>query len=45
MRPDEEIAALPAGWTLSALHALTVPGLVGERHLVIVARTDDLPSP
>jgi len=45
MRPDDEIAALPAGWTLSALHALTVPGLVGERHLVIVARTDDLPSP
>ena len=45
MRPDEEIAALPAGWSLSALHALTVPGLVGERHLVIVARTDDLPSP
>ena len=38
MRPDDEIAALPAGWNLSALHALTVPGLVGERHLVVVAR-------
>ena len=38
VRPDEEIAALPAGWTVSALHALEVPGLVGERHLVIVDR-------
>ncbi len=38
VRPDQEIAALPAGWTVSALHALAVPGLVGERHLVIVER-------
>ena len=38
VRPDEEIAALPAGWTVCALHALTVPGLVGERHLVVVER-------
>ena len=38
MRPDEEIAALPAGWTASEVHTLAVPGLVGERHLVIVTR-------
>jgi 16S rRNA (guanine527-N7)-methyltransferase len=38
LRPDEEIAALPAGWTVSDVHTLAVPGLVGERHLVIVAR-------
>lgn len=38
VRPDEEIAALPAGWTVSEVHTLAVPGLVGERHLVIVAR-------
>jgi 16S rRNA (guanine527-N7)-methyltransferase len=38
VRPEEEIAALPAGWTVSAVNALTVPGLVGERHLVIVDR-------
>jgi 16S rRNA (guanine527-N7)-methyltransferase len=38
MRPDEEIAALPPGWTLEAVHPLTVPGLVGERHLVVVRR-------
>ena len=38
VRPEEEIAALPAGWHLESVHALTVPGLVGERHLVIVAR-------
>jgi len=38
VRPDEEMAALPEGWTVSAISALTVPGLVGERHLVIVDR-------
>lgn len=36
--PDEEIAALPAGWRLAAVHPLRVPGLDAERHLVEVAR-------
>jgi 16S rRNA G527 N7-methylase RsmG len=26
-RPDAEIAELPPGWTATAVHALTVPGL------------------
>lgn len=38
-RPDDEIAALPSGWRLQSVHALTVPGLAAERHLVVVART------
>ena len=38
-RPDDEIAALPSGWHLQSVHALTVPGLAAERHLVVVART------
>ena len=38
-RPDEEIAALPVGWRLEAIHPLRVPGLAAERHLVVVART------
>lgn len=38
-RPDEEIAALPPGWTVRTVQALTVPGLDAERHLVTVART------
>ena len=38
VRPEEEIAALPGGWTVSTVNALAVPGLVGERHLVIVDR-------
>ena len=42
VRPDEEIAALPPGWTLESVHALAVPGLVGERHLVIVRRDASL---
>jgi 16S rRNA (guanine527-N7)-methyltransferase len=37
-RPDEEIAELPAGWTVTAIHVLRVPGLDAERHLVEVAR-------
>jgi 16S rRNA (guanine527-N7)-methyltransferase len=37
-RPDAEIAELPAGWRASAVHALTVPGLEAERHLVEVTR-------
>lgn len=37
-RPDEEIAALPAGWALRALYPLQVPGLDAERHLVVIAR-------
>lgn len=38
VHPHEEIAALPAGWQLQGVHALAVPGLVGERHLVVVAK-------
>ena len=37
--PGDEIAALPAGWTVTASHPLRVPGLDAERHLVVVART------
>ncbi len=38
VRPDDEIAALPAGWRLEAVHVLKVPGLAAERHLVVVGR-------
>lgn len=37
-RPDAEIAALPAGWVVESVQALSVPGLEGERHLVTVTR-------
>ncbi|MEO8161539.1 MAG: 16S rRNA (guanine(527)-N(7))-methyltransferase RsmG [Arenimonas sp.] len=37
-RPDAEIAELPGGWTATAVHVLTVPGLAAERHLVEVTR-------
>lgn len=36
--PAAEIAELPPGWTVAALHRLVVPGLDGERHLVEVRR-------
>lgn len=35
-QPDQELAALPAGVKLSALHFLAVPGLEAARHLVIL---------
>ena len=34
--PQDEIAALPPGWSVLATHALAVPGLEAERHLVVV---------
>jgi len=37
-RPDAEIAELPAGWVVEAIHPLAVPGLAAERHLVVVGR-------
>lgn len=36
--PGDEIAALPAGWQVEAVHPLQVPGLDAERHLVVVRR-------
>ena len=36
--PADEIAALPAGWRVRDVRPLTVPGLVAERHLVVVGR-------
>ena len=38
MAPDDEIAALPLGWTLAATHALDVPGLAARRHLLVIER-------
>ena len=36
--PDEELAALPAGYRLQASHRLQVPDTDGERHLIILER-------
>ncbi len=36
--PDDEVAALPAGWRVRAHHPLQVPGCTGERHLLIIDR-------
>lgn len=38
VRPDDEIANLPAGYVLDSVVALRVPRLEGERHLVIIGR-------
>lgn len=40
-RPDDEIAALPAGWAVHDVIALQVPGLDAERHLVRIGRRAD----
>ena len=38
VNPADEVAALPAGWTVTETHALTVPGLDAERHLLVIHR-------
>lgn len=35
---EAELATLPAGWCVQAIHSLQVPGLDGQRHLVDIAR-------
>jgi 16S rRNA (guanine527-N7)-methyltransferase len=36
--PQAEIARLPADVALDALHRLEVPGVTGERHLVLLSK-------
>lgn len=38
VRPEDEIASLPAGFQVTAIEALNVPQLEGERHLVVITR-------
>lgn len=38
VRPDDEIAALPAGFLVDSVTELKVPELEGERHLVVIKR-------
>lgn len=44
VRPDQEIAELPPGWVVSAIHPLPVPGLAAERHLLEVTRSAAEPA-
>lgn len=37
-RPDDELSDMPVGFELRATHALSVPGLAAERHLVVLGR-------
>ncbi len=39
VRPDAELADLPDGWAVDAVHALEVPGLGAERHLAVLRKT------
>ncbi len=36
--PDGEIARLPAGWAVTGVQALSVPGLDAARHLIFIER-------
>ena len=36
--PADEIAALPTGWKVTATHVLQVPGLMGQRHLLVIQK-------
>jgi len=39
--PPEEQERLPAAWKVTALQALSVPGLNAERHLVLITRSGE----
>ncbi|HEX2492685.1 MAG TPA: 16S rRNA (guanine(527)-N(7))-methyltransferase RsmG [Steroidobacter sp.] len=39
--PTQELAQLPSGWKVAAVHRLNVPGLDEERHLVELCRSHD----
>ena len=39
--PTEELAHIPNGWKLAAVHPLKVPGLDEQRHLVELCRSHD----
>ena len=39
-RPDAELDRLPPGFRLESEHALKVPGLDAERHLLVLARSE-----
>ncbi len=39
--PDAELDALPSGFILRSMHALSIPGLDAERHLLVLARVHD----
>ena len=36
--PADELAELPAGWGVSRVEELHVPGLEAERHLLVLER-------
>ncbi len=38
-RPDDELPNIPRGFELRATHALSVPGLSAERHLLVLGRS------
>ncbi len=39
--PEQELAELPAGFECEGVHALSVPGLNAERHLVVIKRSTE----
>jgi 16S rRNA (guanine527-N7)-methyltransferase len=39
--PDKELASLPTGFKVDSAHSLLVPGIEGQRHLLIIQKTSD----
>lgn len=37
--PDNELADIPTGFHIEAIHPLTIPGLDAERHVVVIKKT------
>lgn len=41
IRPDRELAGLPEGVRVDGVHRLTVPGISGERHVVVMSASPE----
>ncbi|AIY44119.1 rRNA small subunit 7-methylguanosine (m7G) methyltransferase GidB [Collimonas arenae] len=39
VKPDDEISRLPAGWQVTEVRPVAVPGLDAERHLIFIKRS------
>ena len=39
VNPQQEMARMPAGWVVTEVRALLVPGMQAERHLIFIERT------
>jgi 16S rRNA (guanine527-N7)-methyltransferase len=38
--PDQELASLPSSWEVTTVAPINIPGLAGDRHIVVLQRRE-----